>query len=73
MEILTKENLVGAKIARTADFHSLSKENQVSLVRTFRSEPGSGSKISRLAGQGWKRDLDKMGHDYVKQFVSIFN
>ena len=25
------------------------KENQVSLVRTFLSDPGSGSKIGRLA------------------------
>ena len=38
------------------NFHSLSKENQVSLVRTFLSEPGSLSKISRLRGWGWKND-----------------
>ena len=38
------------------DFHSLSKENQVSLVRTFLSESGSESKISRLGGWGWKHD-----------------
>ena len=29
---------------------SLTKENQVSLVRTFLSEPDSGSKIGRLGG-----------------------
>ena len=40
------------------DFHSLSKGNQVSLVRTFLSEPGSQSKISRLGGWGWKNDPD---------------
>ena len=46
MEILSKENLVGATAAPTALFqniHSLSKENQVSFVWTFLSEPGSGS------------------------------
>ena len=36
------------------DFHSLSKGNQVSLVRTFLSEPGSKSKNSRLGGWGGK-------------------
>ena len=42
MDILAKENLVGAKTAPTPifqDFRSLSKENQVSLVRTFLSDP----------------------------------
>ena len=61
MEILTKENLVGAKAAPTAvsrDFHSLSKGNQVSLVRPFLSEPGSKSKNSRLGGWGWKNGPD---------------
>ena len=38
------------------NFHSLSKENQVCLVRTFLSDPGSESKISRLGGWGWKND-----------------
>ena len=44
------------------DFHSLSKENQVSLVRTFLSDPGSESKISRLGGWGWKNDPEKTLH-----------
>ena len=39
-------------------FHSLSKGNLVSLVRTFLSEPGSKSKINRLGGWGWKNDPD---------------
>ena len=58
MEILTKENLVGAKTGAHhsfQDFHSLTKENQVSLVRTFLSDPGSESKITRLGGWGWKK------------------
>ena len=38
------------------DFHSLSKETQVSLVRTFLSEAGPESKISRLGGWVWKND-----------------
>ena len=33
------------------DFHSLSKENQVSLVRTFLSAPVSPSAIGRLGGR----------------------
>ena len=33
MDILTKRNLVEAKAVNFQDFHSLSKENQVSLVR----------------------------------------
>ena len=52
-EILTKEILVGAKTAPTVvsrTFHSLSRENQVALVRTFLSETGSESKISGLGG-----------------------
>ena len=60
-EILTKENLVGTKNCSHCsfqDFHSLSKGNQVSLVRTFLSEPGSGSKIGRLGGWGWKNGLE---------------
>ena len=51
---------LGARIFLNCSFqglHSLSKENQVSLVRTFLSEPGSGSQISRLGGWGWKNDL----------------
>ena len=39
-------------------FHSLTKENQVSLVRTFLSDPGSESKNTRLGGWGWKDDPD---------------
>ena len=59
MEILTKGDLVGPKNCSHCsfqDFHSLSKEKQVSLVRTFLSESGSGSKIGRLGGWGWKID-----------------
>ena len=64
MEILTKENLVGAKISPTAVSRAftpllLSKENQVSLVRTFLSQPGSESKINRRGGWGWKNDPEK--------------
>ena len=61
MEILTKENLVGAKIAPTAvsrTFTPLLKGDQVSLVRTFLSDPGSERKISRLGGWGWKNDSE---------------
>ena len=58
-ESLTKENLVGAKNCSHCNFqgfHSLNKENQVSLVRASLSEPGSQRKISRLGGWGWKND-----------------
>ena len=48
MEILTKENVVGARIAPTDlhDFHSLTKGNQVSLVRIHFSHPGSDGKAT---------------------------
>ena len=59
MEILTEENLVGQK-RLPLQFPRLpfpyTKENQVSLVRTFLSDPGSGNKIRRLGGWGWKND-----------------
>ena len=60
MEILVKENLLGAGTAPRIfqDFHSLSK---VSLVRTFLFEPGSGSKIGRLGGWVWKNDPEMRG------------
>ena len=38
MDIITKDNLVGAKLLPLHDFHALSKENQVSLVRIFLSQ-----------------------------------
>ena len=40
------------------DFHSLNKENQVSLVRTFLSEPSSGIIIGGLGDWEWKDDPD---------------
>ena len=49
-------------------FHSLSKENQVSLVRTFLSAPGSECKISRLGGWGWKNDPD-----FLKETATAFS
>ena len=58
MAIPTKENLVGAKTVPTAissHFHSLSKENQVFLVRAFLSEPGPESTISGLGGRRMKQ------------------
>ena len=61
MEILTKSpNLVGAKIVPNAVCRTFTptKRNQVSLVRTFLSDPGSKSKTSRLRGWGWKNDPD---------------
>ena len=64
MEILTKENLVGTKTAPAAvsrTFTPLLRRNQVSLVSTFLSDPGSESKISRLRGWGWKNDPDELG------------
>ena len=49
LKIFTKENLVGAKIAPTAVsrtlMHALSKENQVSLVRSFLSEPSFWARL----------------------------
>ena len=42
----------------TRNFHSLSKENQISLVRNFLSGPSSESKNGRLGGWGWKNDPD---------------
>ena len=57
MEILTKEKLLSGQELlplQLQDLHSLSKENQASLVRTFLSEPGPESKISRLGGWVWK-------------------
>ena len=59
-EILTKENLVGAKTVPTAisrTFTSLVKRIRVSIVRTFLSAPGSEGKIGRLGRWGWKNDL----------------
>ena len=46
MEILTKENLVGKNCSHCnfQDFHSLTKGNQVSLVRIHFSHPGSDGK-----------------------------
>ena len=60
MEILTEENLVEAKNCSHCsfqDFHSLSKGNQVSLVTTFLSEPGSKSKTADLGVGGGKMVL----------------
>ena len=54
MEILSNEKLVGAKNCSHCnfqDFHSLSKEHLLALVRTF-------LKIGRLGGWGWKIDPD---------------
>ena len=51
MEILTKKDLVGAKNCShciSQDFHSLCRENRVSLVRTFLSDPDSESKTADL-------------------------
>ena len=70
MEILTKENLVQAKNGSHCsfqDFHSLTKENQVSLARTFLSDPGSESKISRLGGWGWKNDPENLPYTQDKK------
>ena len=61
MEILTKENLVGAKAAPTAiskDLHSLTKGNQFSLVRIHFSHPRIRWKLVRSWGWGSKRDPD---------------
>ena len=55
------------------DFHSLSKGNQVSLVRTFLSEPGSKSKISRLGGWGWKNDPDFLEKDAKRDPHKLFS
>ena len=54
MEILTKENLVGAKKLplQFPGLSFLSKENQVSLVRALLSEPGSEVKSADLGGWG---------------------
>ena len=63
MEILTNENLIRARTALTAiswTFTPLVTEKQVSLVRTFLSEPGSGSRIGRLGGWGWQSDPDSL-------------
>ena len=65
VEILTEENLVRAKKCSQCsfqDFSSLSKENQISLVRTFLSDPGSESKMGRLGGWGWKNDPEGFGN-----------
>ena len=42
------------------DFHTLRKENEVSLVRTFLSAPGSESKIGRLGSWGWQNDTETL-------------
>ena len=55
MEILSKENLVGAETAPTAvsrTFRPLSKENQVSLVRIHFSHPESDGKSADVGGGG---------------------
>ena len=39
-------------------FHSISKDNQVSLVRALLSAPGSKSRIGRLGVWVWKDDPD---------------
>ena len=55
MEIPTKENLVRSKTAPTANFkgfHSLTKGNQVSLVRIHFSPPESDGKLAGIGGGG---------------------
>ena len=54
MEILTKENLVGAKIVPTAvsKTFTLSKGNQVSFVRIHFSHPESDGKSSDVGVGG---------------------
>ena len=56
MVILTGAGQTGSH-CNFQDFHSLSKEKKVSLVRPFLSEPGSESKIGRLGGAGRKMIL----------------
>ena len=61
MEILTEENLVGAETDPTAVSRTVTR--LVGRIRFlskdfFLSEPGSGGKISRLEGWGWKNDPD---------------
>ena len=68
MEFLIEENLVGAKAVPTAVsmvFARLLRGNRVSLVRTFLSDPGSESKMSRLGVWGCKHVLD------MRAFVSV--
>ena len=56
MEILTTENLVGAKTAPTAisrkDFRSLTKENQVSLLRIHISRNQNWMENHQTLGSG---------------------
>ena len=47
-EFLTKRIPVGNQVSN----HSLSRENQVSLVRTFLSDPGSEGVIGGIGGWG---------------------
>ena len=61
MVIFAKENLLRVKNCchrSFQDFHFLSLENQVFLVRSLPSDAGSESKISKLGGWGWKDDPD---------------
>ena len=60
MEILTKENLVGAKDhshCSFQDFHSLRQENQVSLVRIHFAHPEADGKSSDIGVGGRIRVL----------------
>ena len=62
MEILTKENLVGPKNCshcNSQDFHSLSKENQVSLVRIFFLSQVQEVKSAGLGVEGGTMILNK--------------
>ena len=65
MEILTKENLVGAKNCSHCsfqDFHYLTKGNQLSLVRSCKDSglpPRIRWKIGRRWGWGSNRDLER--------------
>ena len=59
-KFFTKENLVRQKKGSRCnlqDFHSLTKENQVSLLRIFLFEPGSDGKSTGL-GMGVEEDLE---------------
>ena len=66
MEILTKANLVGAKNCSHCSFqdcHSLTKRNQVSLVRIHFSHPESDGKLSDV---GWKATKEYLNHRGTK-------
>ena len=53
------------------NIHSLTKENQVSLLRIFLSQPDPEWKINGLGGWGWKNEPDERTKQSQLQSLAI--